>query len=677
MEETQTPMLKQYLKIKKQYQDCLLLYRMGDFYELFQEDAYIGAKVLDITLTGKANGKGKRIPMAGVPFHAIDSYLFKLVKAGYKVAICEQVSEPNKYGLVDREVIRIVTPGTILDEKTLEKKENNYIVALSFDKKAVGIAVADISTGQFSTGEYQLGDLKQILTDELSRLHPSECILEEQVYNQPEILKILHAQKGLNIFCYNDWHQYTNNPKKILKKHFGMSSLIISGLEKNTQALESSAALLGYLTYTQKNQVSHFKSLSPLNADEYMILDRNTIVNLELFTTIREHDKKGTLIQLLDQTITGMGGRTLREWIRKPLIHKKEIEDRLKAVEYFLTKKNIREEIREEMKEIADIERLISRLSVGIGNARDLISLKNSLKKIDSIKKILSPIDNGLVKSFLKTYISEIQNLIPYIEKYIIEEPKFDIKGGGIIQNNIDKRLDELRSLAGGNRNWLVELEKTERQRSGINTLKVRFNKVFGFYIEVSRSHSYHVPDNYIRKQTLVNGERFITPELKEKEELILTAEERINKLEYQIFLEVVSKILKDTYPLQSMAQAVGILDCILNFSHIAEQQHYCRPIINTSGDITILEGRHPVVEQLIEDHQFVPNNVTLNHEDHQLLVITGPNMAGKSVFLRQVALIVLMTQIGSFVPAQKADISIVDSMFVRSGASDIITSWY
>jgi DNA mismatch repair protein MutS len=673
-----TPMMKQYLEVKKKYPDCLLFYRMGDFYELFMDDAHVGARVLNITLTGKANGNGGRIPMAGVPYHAVDTYLAKLVKAGYKVAICEQLSPPNKKGLVERDVVRIVTPGTMLDEKALEKKENNYIISLHVFKDVVAFSVSDISTGYFAVSEIASANVEQTIKNELARLHPSECILSASSYNDSELLHILKTEKGMNIFPFHAWDTFVNDASKVLKEHFGVRTLAGFAVEDQTYAQKTAAALLGYLQQTQKGPVGHIRKIEKLSNDEYLCLDRSSIINLELFSTIREHDSKGTLLSVLDETMTAMGGRLLKQWIRKPLISEKQILQRHDVVEEFVKKRTQRKELRELIQEVSDIERLLSRLSVGLGNARDIVNLKSSLKSICTIKEQLEPLKSPLLHVLADSISTKgdvsIPQLISYIEKYIVAEPPISIREGGMITNGIDDELDKLRGIVGGSRDWIVELEQKERETTGINSLKVRFNQVFGFYIEVSKSNLSSVPAHYMRKQTLVNAERFITPELKEQEEIILSAEQRIQDIEYTIFQKVLGDILGHVSMIQSAAQSIAELDCLLTFAHSAEKRNYVRPNISTSNEISIEGGRHPVVETLLEDAQFVPNDVRLN-EDQQLMLITGPNMAGKSVYIRQVALLVLMSQMGSFIPAQKADIGLVDQIFVRSGASDVITS--
>lgn len=670
-------MMKQYTEIKKQYQDCLLLYRMGDFYELFMKDAHIGAKILNITLTGKANGKNKRIPMAGVPYHAVDAYLAKLVKAGYKVAICEQLSPPNKKGLVKRDVVRIVTPGTVLDEHTLEKKENNYLVSILTNKTLCAMSVADLSTGYFATTQFPINQLEQTLLNTLASIMPSECILPEQLYNDPEFLTLIKRQQHMNIFPFFHWDQFANDAEETLQKHFGVSTLKGFDLADKKPACQAAAALLGYLKETQKATITHIKHVSFFGSEQSLTLDRSTMVNLELFSTIREHTTKGTLISVLDQTVTAMGGRLLRLWIKQPLVAKQAITERHDAVAVLLQKREERKQLRDLLQEVSDIERLVSRLSVGLGNGRDVINLKQSLEKIILIKKNLQQFDSKLINQLangIKTH-GALDALISYIDSHILPEPPISIREGRMIQKGVHKELDRLRTIISGSREFIMDLEKKEREKTGIASLKVRFNQVFGFYIEVSKANLASVPKHYMRKQTLVNAERFITPELKEQEEIILTAEEKVNDLEYLLFQKVVQHVLSRVDVIQQAAASIAALDCLAAFAYLAEKNRYVRPTVLYSDEIRLKESRHPVVETLLHDKQFVPNDVTLDPVKQQLLLLTGPNMAGKSVLIRQVALIVLMNQIGSFVPAKSAHLGITDRIFVRSGASDVITS--
>jgi DNA mismatch repair protein MutS len=674
MDEFNTPMMQQYKKIKQQYADCLVLYRMGDFYELFLEDAHIGSKVLNITLTGKSNGKNGRIPMAGVPYHAVDTYLAKLIQAGYKVAICEQLSPPNKKGLVERDVVRVVTPGTVLDEHILEKKDNNHIVALDINNGVLLLSYADLSTGFFETHTKSFSDVSQCIKDEFSKLSSVECIVSPQLYGNPEMLKILTQEKGLNIYPYQEWDSHAHDAEKKIKKHFGITSLEVFGIE-DKRSLVTASVLLAYLHQTQKSTITHIRKISTQKDSEHMILDRASMLNLELFTTIREHDSKGSLFAVLDNTVTPMGGRLLKQWIKQPLANKSAIEERLAGVNDLYKSDIFLINVRESLEKVHDLERVISRLAVQLGNARDLIFLKDTLHAILNVKAHLSSAQSSIIRKQNKNINPKILKVIDTIAQYIVEEPPIDIRSGGMIRHGIDKELDSLREVVSGSRNWMEELERKERETTGIQSLKVKYNKVFGFYIEISKANLHLVPDSYQRKQTLVNGERFVTAELKHHEEIILTAEEKINEIEFTIFQSVVQKTLSNIDSMQLAAQAIAILDCLANFAYIAKKNSYIQPTITEDGVIDIVDGRHPVVEKILEVQQFIPNSVVLNTSSQQQLLITGPNMAGKSVLIRQVALIVLMAHMGCFVPAQSATISLVDRIFVRSGASDMITS--
>jgi DNA mismatch repair protein MutS len=676
MQTFETPMMKQYQNIREKYKDCLLFYRMGDFYELFMEDAHIGAQILNITLTYKRGGKDGKIPMAGIPYHAVDNYLNKLVKAGYKVAICEQLSPPNKRGLVERDVVRVVTPGTMLDENALEKKTNNYIVSLLRENNILAICIADVSTGYFAVTEIEISNLTQQLSDMFVRFSPSECILPENLYNDLSFLKLLKKHIHMSISCFQDWNKYASHAVSYLKNHFGLSTLTSFGIEEKTLSLSVSAALLGYLQETQKTPLKHITKIVLQKKESGMLLDASTMVNLELFSTIRDHTSRGTLIATLDETITAMGGRMLKEWIRTPLTNEQAILSRHEAVEALIADTNKRSLLKEALKGIIDIERLLSRLSVGISNPRDLVNLTASLRMVLTIKNMLKESNTTILKLLFEKISLDIQKITTLIEKTIVDDPPIDAKSGGVIKKNVHRELDRLRDVVYSSRTFLAKLEKEERERTGIASLKVRYNQVFGFYIEVSKANLHLVPKNFQRKQTLVNGERFFTHALKKHEEIILTAEEKMNKIEYTLFLETVKKIVDCTQKIQQTASAIATLDCLITFAEIAQKNQYVKPKILYSGEIKIIQGRHPVVEKLMDiDHQFVPNAVTLDNTHQSLMLITGPNMAGKSVLIRQVALIILMNQIGSFVPAKEAYVSIVDRIFVRSGAADSITS--
>lgn len=673
-----TPMMKQYYEIRKKFPDCLLFYRMGDFYELFLEDAHVGAQVLNITLTSKSGGKDGKIPMAGIPYHAVDTYLAKLIKAGYKVAICEQLSPPNTKGLVERDVVRVVTPGTMLDEKSLAKKENNYLISILVKDKRSAMAVADLSTGYFAVSEKE-GDHTSWILDELARLSPSECLLPEESYNDPSLLKLLKTQQGMNIYSLKHWNTYAKEATKLLTKHFKVKSLDAFELVDKPCARECAATLLGYLQETQMTTVHHIQTITVYETDDSMVLDKSTILNLELFTTIRDHDTHSSLLCVLDQTVTAMGGRLLKRWVKKPLLDIQEIYDRHEGVDVFVKENKKRELLRTQMEEISDIERILSRLSVHIGNARDLVNIKLSLLKILEIQQYLR--QQSTLHATICTKITDlippaIKTVISTIDEYIVPEPPIDTKNGGMIVIGKIKELDTLRGIINNSKSWIEELEKTERKKTGINTLKIRYNQVFGFYIEVSKSNSHLVPDSYMRKQTLVNGERFITKDLKKHEEIILTAQEKVNDIEYELFMEVLSKVLSFTGAIQQSAHAIASLDCISAFAHISRVYGYVKPTLVSDGEMRIVQGRHPVVERLLgTDEQFVPNDTVLDNTSAGLLLLTGPNMAGKSVYIRQVALIVLLCQIGCFVPAKSASLSVTDRIFVRSGASDVITS--
>ncbi len=672
MQEFSTPMMQQYKAIKEQYPDCLLFFHLGDFYELFLNDALIGAKALDIVLTKRPRGKDGEIPMAGVPFHAAQSYIAKLVKAGHKVAICEQVSEPDKKGLVEREVVRIVTAGTILDEKTLNAKEHNYTMSISLDEDTVGIAVADISTGDFQvTEESYTTNLPHIIANEFARFSPAECIINNKNYNSPEFLKLLTSDWQTNIYCFPEWDLHAHHADRTLKRHFNVKTLRGFGLVDKEQALQAAGSLLGYLAHTQKNNIGHITKIRTYEAKDHVILDASTVHNLELFSTLRDREEQGSFISCIDATKTAMGGRLLRQFIREPLHNKKKIEERLNAVEIIIREHSIRNRIQKELGSMYDLERIVSRLSVGLGNPHDLINLKETLKSCARLEEATQTIEIDLIKQ-LSNEIPAITKIIDYIEKHIIAFPPLDSKEGGIICAGINTELDTLRESIRGSKEWIASLETRERERTGIGSLKVKFTSVFGYYIEVSRSNLALVPKNYIRNQTTINAERFITPELQVYEEKVLRGQDVINKFEYQLFLEIVETILKETSTLQTVAYHAALIDCISSFAEVALRERYVRPTITTQGNLHIEDGRHPVVEQL-RDTSFVPNDTLLNDTDHQLLIITGPNMAGKSVYMRQVALITLMAHMGSFVSAKRATIPLVDRIFVRSGAADSI----
>jgi DNA mismatch repair protein MutS len=675
-QEFSTPMMQQYVELKKKYHDCLLLYRLGDFYELFLEDAKIGAEVLDIVLTKRPRGKDGDIPMAGVPFHALESYLAKLVNAGHKVAICEQTSEAGNGKLVEREVVRIVTPGTLIDERALTKNENNYLISLHWEQNKFALAATDLSTGELLAGtfENEHNDLETILHEQLHRLNPSECILSTDGYNDPKVLKILRLHHELNIYCYHQWQDNLEQAEEVIKQQFGVSTLKSFEIHDQPDAIKATANLLTYLQETQFSQLKHLHSVGSFAVKTHLQMDRATIRNLELFSTLRDHQNKGSLVNFLDETQTAMGGRLLRTWLKQPLYELDKLDQRLDSVEYFVNNRQLRQELRQVLAQINDIERILSKLSVGIGNPRDLIALKESLKKSIQIKEQLPLSKIKLIDQLSANIAAGVKQVIHLIETWIVIEPPVDPKKGGLIQTGVNQKLDQLNRTIKQSKDWILKLEQKERKRTTISTLKIGFNNVFGYYIEISKTHASNAPTEYERKQTLVNAERFITPELKKHEAIILGAEEKTTKIEYQLFLELIDQILDYLSVLQVTAQSIAQLDVLMNLAHLAQRHHYTKPSLNNGDELKITAGRHPVVEQTLTDQQFVPNDTLLNQTNQQLLLITGPNMAGKSVLMRQVALISLMAQIGSFVPAQEAQLALVDRIFVRSGASDVIT---
>lgn len=669
-----TPMMRQYQAIKEQHQDCLLFFRLGDFYELFHDDAKLGAQILNITLTRRPRGKDGDIPMAGVPFHAADVYIAKLVKAGHKVAICEQVSPPNNKGIVEREVVRIITPGTILDEHALTKKEHNYLMSIALGHTMIGIAVADLSTGDFQATQVSPAqDIATAISAEIVRFTPSECIVSHAAYHRSSLLQALAQFKDLNVFCYPAWDEYADDAKGFLASHFHLLSLESFGMEDKPLAAKAAAGLLGYLKETQKEQLSHILHISTYQPEDYLLLDRSTVTNLELFRSLRDQDYRRSLIGIIDKTSTPMGGRLLREWLKKPLRDKQAIDDRLEAVAVLADASSTREQIIHTLIQLADIPRLISRCAVGTGNAHDLLHLAESLQHIKRLKLLLHDASPPLLQACVSTIVPTIDEIISLIQQTIADHPPIDLKNGGLIRSGVDQQLDTLRKTVANARQWLAQFETDQRKRTGIASLKVKFNKVFGYYIEVTKPNVPLVPKDYFRKQTMVNAERYITQELKQYEETILNAQEKINGAEYAIFSQTVEQLLAYTPTITAVAKAVAAIDCLTSFATLAESHQYVRPVISLEGTIEIIQGRHPVVEQL-QETPFAPNDTSLNNTDHQLLILTGPNMAGKSVYMRQVALIVLLAHLGSFVPAAQATIHLTDRIFARSGASDVIT---
>lgn len=645
-----TPMMQQYLKLKAEYADCILLFRLGDFYEMFLDDAKIGADVLEITLTSRSRSKDGRIPMAGVPYHAVDSYISKLIKAGYKVAICDQISEPGK-GLVEREVTRIITPGTVLDQQSLNSRAHNYLLLLHQSKNQLYAAAADLGTGDVRA---QVFDEKVTFQETLQRimatLQPSEVLLSETLFT--------HAPA-----------------RRYFDQQLTVVYPLTTGLKDTINSLETAvAALTAYLAETQKQPVTHLTEPQLILTPRYLQLDPATIANLELVEPNNFRNDKHTLLAILDQTETAMGGRLLRQWILQPLGIQSEIESRLTIVDWLLHHQPAKEKLLHQLEQMADSERLFARLSVGLGTPRDLRHLVNSLKIGVVINDLIAHTNCPALTQVFKIDDHSLRSLLPILDQLLVDDPPIDSRQGGLIAEGQHPELDRLRSLIRVSREKLMSLEQAERSATGISTLKVRFNKVFGFYIEVSNSHLAKVPDHYLRKQTLVNGERFITPELKDYEEQILTAEEKSHQLEYELYLQAVGKIKEVTTEIQTYARAIAQLDCLISFAQVSAQYRYTKPTLTTSGQLKITQGRHPVVERILSK-EFVPNDLTLSTTQNQLILLTGPNMAGKSVLMRQTALIVLMAHLGCFVPAKSAEISLTDRIFVRSGAQDVISA--
>lgn len=667
-----TPMMQKYIETKKEYPDCILFYRLGDFYEMFFEDAQIASKELEITLTGKSCGQEERAPMCGVPYHAVDGYLNKLVSKGYKVAICEQVEDPKlAKGLVKREVTRIVTPGTNLDIQALDDSKNNYILCVSYFPEKTGISIADVTTGDYYLTE--VDDLRK-LQDEINKYEPSEIICNEAFLVSGFNIEDMKNRIGVMVYSLDTHYFDDDTCRKFLLKHFHVNSLAGLGIEDFPTGLTAAGALLQYLYETQMTSLEHFTHLYPYLTSKYMLLDGATRRNLELLETLREKQKKGSLLGVLDKTKTAMGGRLLRKYIEQPLIDKETIEKRLDTIEEFCNNSMLRDELREYLNPIYDLERLLGKVSYRSANPRDLIAFRNSLEMLPSIKTVLKDTNAELLVE-IQEKMDDLSDLFHLIDSAIIEDPPLAVKEGGIIKDGFNETIDELRRAKTEGKNWLAALENEDKERTGIKNLRIKYNKVFGYYFEVTNSYKAMVPDDYIRKQTLANAERYTTPRLKELEDTILNAEDKLYSLEYDAFCEVREQIAAQIERIQQTARSVAKLDVLASLSYIAERNHYVRPVLNEKGIIDIKAGRHPVVEQMIQNDMFISNDTYLDNGKHCIAVITGPNMAGKSTYMRQTALIVLLAQIGSFVPAEKANIGIVDRIFTRVGASDDLAS--
>ncbi len=665
-----TPMMKQYLELKEQNKESILFFRLGDFYEMFFDDAILASRELEITLTGRDCGLKERAPMCGVPYHSADAYISRLIDKGYKVAICEQVEDPKESkGIVKREVVRTITPGTVVDPDMLNDRTNNYIMIVVENDSGIGIAYGDITTGELNCTEFVNNRCKMTI-DEINKIVPSEIVVRTNGNYSEELIDAISSFNNTVITRFRDNSFIYNNARDMIKEHFKVYSLDSLGLRERDLATIAVGVFLDYINETQKVSLVHINSLNIYSPQNYMLLDKYTRRNLELVETMRSKDKKGSLLWTIDKSTTSMGARMLRKWIEEPLTDTEQINMRLESVEILLNDMLLREDLKELFKEIYDLERLSSKIVYGNVNARDLIALKSSIGVIPKIKSKIANSESIILKE-INSKLDSLENVFELLDSSIIDDPPISIKDGGIIKATYNKELQELRRAINEGKTWILNLEESERKKTGIKNLKIGFNKVFGYYLEITKSNIKNAPKDYIRKQTLANAERYITPELKEIENKILGAEERIVDLEYKLFIEVRIKILENVKRIINTAKAVAELDVIVSFAEASYMYGYNKPIVNNSNVIELKDSRHPVVERVSGDELFVPNDALLDNDIDRFYIITGPNMAGKSTYLRQVALNVLMAQIGCFVPASKATIGVVDRIFTRVGASD------
>ncbi len=660
-----SPMMEQYMQVKEKYKYCLLFYRLGDFYELFYDDAIIASRELEITLTGKDCGQEERAPMCGVPFHSADGYIAKLIEKGYKVAICEQTEDPKKAkGIVKREVIRVITPGTVLDTNVLDEGRNNYIMCIFKNTEGYGVSVCDVSTGEFMVTDFD-ADMSSKVIDEIARFNPAEIICNDAVDLEESISNIFNIKLNR---CSN-WTFDYQNASICLCNHFNTLNLAGFGLENDRLCISAAGALMQYLIETQMNNLSHILNIKKYSSNKFMILDISSRRNLELTETMRDKTKKGSLLWVLDRTKTAMGARLLRSWIEQPLINTEDIQQRLDAVECLKNNMFEREDLKEILNTIYDIERLMGRVIYATANAKDLIALRDSFKYLPSLKNIITAFDCKYIKDIYNSFDC-LEDIYKLIDESINPEPPFSVREGKLIRKGYNAEIDRLNEAKENGAQWLKDLEEKEKEETGIKGLRIKFNKVFGYSIEVTNSYKDSVPERYIRKQTLTNAERFITPELKEIEETILGAEEKAIALEYQLFCDIRSRVASNVNRIKEMAGYISMLDAIMSLGEVADKNNYVKPVVNNGSVIDIKNGRHPVVEKLSKEG-FIPNDTYLDGEENTLSIITGPNMAGKSTYMRQTALIVLMAQTGSFIPADSGEIGITDRIFTRVGASD------
>ena len=667
-----SPMMQHYLKTKEEYKDCILFYRLGDFYEMFFDDAILASRELELTLTGKECGQEERAPMCGVPFHAAETYIARLIGKGYKVAICEQMEDPKlAKGIVKREVIRVVTPGTVIESNLLDEKKNNYIMAIYKNGIYFGISICDVSTGDFKATQIKETNNFSMALDEISRYYPAEIVVNELMYATTEEIAKIRERFQIYISKQEE-EKFSNNSEELLNKYniVNEDGNAIKDINDKTLCICAINGLLTYILETQKTSLDHINKITLYNNTKYMCLDINARRNLELTEKLRDKSKKGTLLWVLDKTSTSMGGRRLRRWLNDPLLDVERINKRLNAVKELKEKLILRGDITDLLKKVYDIERLVGKISYGNANGRDLISLKNSIKQLPELKRIMVSADSTLLKELYEE-LDTLEDIYTIIDNAIVEEPPISVKEGGLIKKGYDEEIDKLKIATTDGKNWLIQLEADEREKTGIKGLKVGFNKVFGYYIEVTKSNISLVPDRYIRKQTLTNGERYVTEELKKLENELLGAEEKVINLEYNAFCDIREKIEKQIIRIQKTADIISTLDVLNSFATVAEDMNYCMPIVDNSGIIDIKGGRHPVIEKILPSGAFVDNDTYLDKEDNRFSIITGPNMAGKSTYMRQVALISLMAQCGSFVPATSARLGVVDKIFTRIGASD------
>ena len=667
-----SPMMQRYLETKEQYKDCILFYRLGDFYEMFFDDAITAARELEITLTGKDCGQEERAPMAGVPHHAAEMYISRLIAKGYKVAICEQLEDPKTAkGIVKRGVIRVVTPGTIVESNMLEERKNNYIMSIFKSGIYFGISVCDISTGEFYSAEIKDNNNFPQLLDEIARYSPSELVINSNLADCTEEMSKIRERFSTYITRFQD--KFFDSKPDIIKLRFNLvdtNQRPIENIEERSFAVASINALIEYIEQTQMTSLDHINKITIYQISKYMSLDINARRNLEITEKMRDKSKKGTLLWVLDKTSTSMGGRHLRRWLNDPLIDTLEINRRLEAVKELKENVMLRGDVIDNLKKVYDIERLAGKMAYGNANARDMITLKNSLARLPEVKSVLQTTESPMLKDIYEN-LDELQDIYELIEKSIVDDPPMTVKDGGIIKMGYDEEVDKLKTATTEGKNWIIQLEAEEKEKTGIKNLKVGFNKVFGYFIEVTKSNLEQVPERYIRKQTLTNAERYITEELKNLENQILGAEEKVVSLEYDLFTKIRKEIAKNIIRLQKTATMVSTLDVLASFAQVAEDMNYCMPQVDNSGIIDIKEGRHPVIEKMLGAGEFVENDTYLDKDENRLSIITGPNMAGKSTYMRQVALITLMAQVGSFVPAEEAKIGVVDKIFTRVGASD------